>query len=287
MTPPETRSRGVIFAATGPGYVKMARNAAESVRRHCPGLPIHFFTDTDAPARCFDHVTRLEHPWRRSKIDAMIAAPFERTLFLDADVFVVADLSEIFDVLDRFDIALAHDQERNSRHARTIWRKSFSPSFPQFNSGVIAYRRTEPVIGLMRAWRDAVRDNDMPRDQAALRELLWSSDLRIATLPPEYNMMDMSSVLRLSKASLAPRVIHHYALVNSRGRPPANSVEELLGTGFGRGIEFMRQRDHYLSGPSAERRGGFGNTLTKRLLQLRMLADLAARRLLSFMGKLR
>lgn len=279
MTRKQRPARGVIMAATGARYMQMARNAAESVREHSQALPIHLYTDADAEAAgpCFDHVTALADPWRRSKIDAMIDAPFERNLFLDADVFVVADMRDVFETLDRFDIALAHDQERNGRHARSTWRREFPASFPQFNSGVIAYRRSDAVLTLLRDWRDAVRDHDLKRDQGALRELLWRSDLRIATLPPEYNLLDMSSVLRLSGTSLAPRIIHNYAIHDPRRERAVESVESLLGPAASAAIRFMRQRDHFLRGPSTNAKSSSWAGVARRILQCWMLVDLAVR----------
>ena len=132
----------------------------------------------------------LETVWFRSRIDAMARTRFERTLHLDADVLAVADLRDVFEVLDRFDIALAHDQWRNSPAANAQWRRPLPNAFPQFNGGVIAYRRTPEVLAFLAAWADALRASGLKRDQPVLRELLWESDLRIATLPPEYNLLD-------------------------------------------------------------------------------------------------
>jgi len=177
----------------------------------------------------------------------MIASPFERTLYLDADVFVMTDVTELFSLLDRFDIALAHDQERNSAHSAAIWRRPFGACFPQFNSGVIAFRKTAAVTTLLNAWREAVRDNDMKRDQSALRELLWHSDLRIATLPPEYNMMDLSSVLRLDGASIAPRIIHHYQIHRTVKGAVPGTIREMLGPAAAEAIGRMIAADRYIA----------------------------------------
>lgn len=268
---------GAIIVATGARYVKMAENAARCVREHCPGLPVHLYADAEPSTPCFDRVTLLENPWRRSKIDAMIDAPFDRNLFLDADAFVVADISDAFELLDRFDIALAHDQERNSPHGAAAWRRRFPAAFPQFNSGVIAYRRSEPVLRLLRAWRDAVHDEDLPRDQGALRELLWESDLRIATLPPEYNLLDTASILRMSGASLAPRIIHNYAIHRAAAGDPAGDIASLLGPATERAIRLMKRRDRFLSGGEERRAPGLSDALAKRWLQAWMLADIGVR----------
>ena len=114
---------GVLFVATGAGYRRLAARAAASVARVSPGLPIDLATDEPVEPGDFATVTLLDDPWFRSRIDAMAATRFERTLHLDADVLAVADLRDVFEVLDRFDIALAHDQARNSPAANTVWRR--------------------------------------------------------------------------------------------------------------------------------------------------------------------
>ena len=71
----------------------------------------------------------------------------------------------------------------------------------------------------------------MRKDQPSLRELLWESDLRIATLPPEYNLLDLGAIRRWDRFRPAPRLIHHYRFhkhFTGRRREVA-TVEDLLG----------------------------------------------------------
>lgn len=222
---------GVLFVATGAGYRALARRAAESVARVCPGLPIDLHTDEPAEPGVFASVTVIAEPWFRSRIDAMAATRFERTLHLDADVLAVADLRDVFAVLERFDVALAHDQARNSPAAVTPWRLDLPAAFPQLNGGVIAYRRSPAVLAFLTLWADTLRETGMRKDQPSLRELLWLSDLRIATLPPEYNLLDLGAVRRWDRFRPAPRLIHHYRFhkhFTGRRREVA-TVDDLLG----------------------------------------------------------
>jgi hypothetical protein len=225
-------SCGVLFAATGRGYVELAERAARSVRRHCPGLAIDLFTDLEIASPAFDRVVVMEDVWHRSRIDAMMATRFDRTLHLDADLLVIADIRDVFDVLERFDMALAHDQGRNSAWCHKLWRKPLPAAFPQFNGGVIAYRRSEPVLAALANWRDAVRTEKMKYDQAALREILWESELRLATLPEEYNLIYFDTLSRWSTVRAAPRIIHsrffHLHFTGTR-KSPITTLDELLG----------------------------------------------------------
>ncbi len=42
----------------------------------------------------------------------MSASPYEHTLFLDADTYICDNINELFDLLELFDLALAHDTFR-------------------------------------------------------------------------------------------------------------------------------------------------------------------------------
>ncbi len=207
--PARPEGNGVIFTATGDAnYVALARRAAATLRRHNRDLAVDLFTDREQDLPEFDEVHVLSDSWSRSRIDAMRLSRFDRTLMLDCDVVILADISDIFQVLDRFDIALAHDQERNSLNAQNPWRTPLPNAFPQFNGGVIAVRRNGKILEMLGKWAEAVRDHATGRDQQVLREVLWESDLRIATLPPEYNLMDIDLLRHWSPKKTAPRIVH-------------------------------------------------------------------------------
>ena len=200
---------GVVLVATGAEtYIALAERAAASVRRHCPGLAVDLFTDEPRELAVFDRVHVLADPWFRSKIDALLAARFERTLYMDADILALADFRDVFEVLDRFDIALAQDWYRNSALHHTFWRRPLPPAFPQFNGGLIALRRNRATTAFLTEWRAAVLASDTGRDQIALRELLWESELRIATLPEEYNLLWIQGLRHWTTLFAAPRLIH-------------------------------------------------------------------------------
>jgi Nucleotide-diphospho-sugar transferase len=200
---------GVVLVATGAEtYIALAARAAASVKRHCPGLAVDLFTDQARELPVFDRIHRLPDPWFRSKIDGLMASRFQRTLYMDADMLALADFRDVFELLERFDVALAHDWFRNSPLHHTFWRKPLPAAFPQFNGGLIAIRRTPATTAFLEAWKAAVRSTDTGRDQISLRELLWESELRIATLPEEYNLLWISGVKSWTTDFAAPRIIH-------------------------------------------------------------------------------
>lgn len=239
---------GVIFVATGDGYIKLALRAAESLKAVCPDLPIDLFADQDVKNGVFDRVVRLENPWVRSKIDGMLASRFERTLYLDADLFVIADLRDVFEVLDRFDLALTHDPARNSG-GQEVWRKRLPPAYPQFNGGMIAYRNTDDVRSFLHEWKAAVFEYGTGRDQPTLRELLWDSNLRVAVLPEEYNLLHFELLSKWWIRRTAPRILHSPKLHQHirLGSPPIQNIEQLIGPHAAGRLPDLLAADHTLA----------------------------------------
>ncbi|MCS4191520.1 hypothetical protein GGP51_003016 [Salinibacter ruber] len=189
-----------MFSATGDQYVAEAVQSARRLRElHAEEVGIALFTgrtDVEGP---FTHVLSLDPPShdRTDKIGAMLASPFEETIFLDTDTYAVENLSEIFDLLSVFDIAAAHAPGRVKREGETGWHVYYAEdvptSFPAYNTGVVGFKRNRHVKNLFQRWLNRYKEacceaDRQVQDQPAFREVLFhSSDLRIATLPPEYN----------------------------------------------------------------------------------------------------
>jgi len=221
MTEPLS-SNGVLFVATGDRYVRSASRCAYSIKKHSPDLAIHLFTDkTNADhlfaqeENIFSSIAVIENPNRRSKVEYMSQSPFERTLFLDSDTDIVVDIREMFTLLDRFDIALAHAPKRNENKSKVFWKQPLPESFPQFNSGVILYRKNSATQAFFQSWLQAYQQAGFKIDQITLRECLWASDLHIATLPPEYNLRFTKYKYLWSHLEARPKIYHLSKFHNS------------------------------------------------------------------------
>jgi hypothetical protein len=189
---------GVLYVVVGgrERYTEAAVRSAESLRRVMPGVSIAVASDRaiDGP---FDQFIPLsEEDGFRAKIIGAAQTPFERTVILDVDTYVLTDFSDVFKLLDRFDVALAHAPNR-----LTLALDDVPVSFPEFNTGVIVYRRTDPVFALLSDWLreyDALSELDPPsKDQPAFRRAAYrASGLQIAALAPEFNLrFEMAGVI--------------------------------------------------------------------------------------------
>jgi hypothetical protein len=179
--------RGFLYIATGARYVEAAAHSASSLRAAMPECKIALVTDGDAPA-IFDFVFPVSpEDGYRAKILGMINSPFDHTIMLDVDTYVARDLSEVFVLLERFDMALVHAPNRV-----TLPLDDVPASYPEFNTGVIAYRGNAVTDRVLRAWLveyDRLQERKPPsKDQPSFRRVAYHDpDLRMVTLTPEFN----------------------------------------------------------------------------------------------------
>lgn len=202
---------GVLYIATGPGFTKAANASARSVRQYVPGIGIDVFSDHPSllETDLFDRVATIPDPHRRSKVDYLPRSRFGRTLYLDTDTRVVADIRAVFDILDRFDIAFAHAHSRNKASHTEPWRKKLPDAFPQLNGGVILYKASYSVLQFLESWKKAYHLACFQKDQTTLRELVWDSDLRLSILPPEYNIRYEKYVNVWNREEATPKILHY------------------------------------------------------------------------------
>jgi hypothetical protein len=187
-----------VFSGSGDAYVAEAVRSARSSLRH-NHLPHLLFTSGEAEPVEGLSVARFEpsgHPYA-DKIANMRRSPFERTLYLDSDTFVVDALDDVFGVLDRYDIAVAYTAEGRGPHDPAV-----PGAFFELNTGVLAWRANERTAAFMRSWEETylawMRDGDpFPvqgagsrggrADQLAFRRCAWEQDVHLFVLAPEYN----------------------------------------------------------------------------------------------------
>jgi hypothetical protein len=202
---------GVAYVATGPVYVQEAREAAARLKRHNPRVPICLITDQPAEPAFWDELVLIANPafGFRDKI-LMGLCPFERFLFLDTDTTPLADISDLFQLLERFDLA---GHQLFEGHDCPV--PGIPDAFPEFNSGVLGFRRSPALNDFFARWlvnydhfyalnREGNYDYSNASDQKSFRQTVYESDLRVAILGPEYNFVPH----HLNFACAPVRILH-------------------------------------------------------------------------------
>lgn len=182
-------SLGVIYIATGKKYIDEACQSASSLKDKNPNISITIFSSEKVEQPYFEQVVIVKNPQYnyKDKVLHMNQSPYERTLFLDTDTYICSDISELFTLLEKFDIAAAHTRTLNPIEVEGVPK-----SFSGMNTGVILFKKTPQIRILFSNWLMLHEQNMQEKgenapDSSAFREALYKSELRIATLTPEYN----------------------------------------------------------------------------------------------------
>jgi hypothetical protein len=189
---------GVIYSGTGEFYIAEAVRSARSSLRH-NDLPHVLFASVDVPGAEGLTAVRFEpsgNPYV-DKIANMRRSPFERTIYLDSDTFVVDEIAHVLGLLEHYDMAVAF-----APAYRGLDDPAVPKAFYEFNTGVLAWRASDRMESFMRSWQEtylAWLEGDEPfpgagkasrsrrADQPAFRRCAWEHGLKVFVLGPEYN----------------------------------------------------------------------------------------------------
>ncbi len=189
-------SNGAIYIVTqDPRYVAMLRTSAERLKKLMPQLPITVFSEFPVEGPWFEKVVRVESSGDGlyDKTRLMGESPYERTIFVDADIYVAQAFPELFSLLDRFDCAATHEEYADTDWFHRYPRPDIPASFPEFNTGIFLFKRSDRMDSLFAQWRTLYEaylreyPNLPVNDQPFFRAAVYHHDARIATLTREYN----------------------------------------------------------------------------------------------------
>ena len=187
---------GAVYIITqDPRYVGLLLTSAASLKAAMPGLPITAFSQFPVESPFFERVELVE-PSRDGfydKTKLIRDSPYERTLFIDADTYVLEPVPELFALADRFDCAATHEEYLDTDWHHRYSRPDIPPSFPEFNTGVLMLKKSERVSRMLDQWGSLYREyleknpGQPINDQPFFRVAAYYSEARIATLTREYN----------------------------------------------------------------------------------------------------
>ena len=217
---------GILYVATGAEYVDEANESAVSFRQQNPEIPLAIATDQPdlVDKKLFAYVFPLTAPTGNffDKIHGMLLSPFRRTAFIDTDAWAADSITDLFRILDHFELAVAFDPIRSD-----FVQEDIPDTFPTPNTGVIAYQNTPAVQAFLQEWLAAYEAQmALPvkpaHDQPAFRRALYFSKLRFTILPDEWNLRVIFPHLIGGNAKV--KIIHGRHENRERARRLAHTV---------------------------------------------------------------
>lgn len=186
-----SRKEGILYIATNDEYLEDAKKAAKITAKHIE-KPIAVVTHRELENnQIFDEVIIDDSPNDdfSDKPRNIGKTPFEKTIYLDADAYVVDDISEIFELLDNFHLCAAIDPNeldlRLSDHENRV-QEEIPEAFPENNTGVIGFRKSK-CSEFFDKWNESQKT--VKFDQASFRYALYNSDIRFTSLNSNYNCL--------------------------------------------------------------------------------------------------
>jgi hypothetical protein len=141
----------------------------------------------------------------RDKIYNLDKSPYDKTIFIDADTLVLGDITGIFKLLDRVDLAAPHAQSRP-----VVEIKDVPDAFTELSTAVVGYENNSRILDLFNQWKSYHKqqmEHGRPKKsitipyadtleeassfgrkhgQPPFREALYHSDIKYHVLPTEY-----------------------------------------------------------------------------------------------------
>lgn len=189
-------SNGAVYIVTqDPRYLNLLLVSASSLRRAMPDLPITVFSQFPLDSPLFERVIQVQpsSDGFYDKVRCICESPYDRTMVIDADTYVIEGVPELFALLDHFDCAATHEEYVNTDWLNHYPRTDVPSCFPELNTGVLMLKKTESMASVLQDWANLYKDyldEDAGRkinDQPFFRVAVYRGNVRVATLPREYN----------------------------------------------------------------------------------------------------
>lgn len=196
-------TKGYLYVANQQKFVNEAILSVKSLKRF-NSEPICLVCtsnlDSEKIRETFDEViiiNDLQNHTYMAKVVGLQATPYDRTIFLDGDTFITDTISELFDILDLGDFATTLEQSLHTTNTKNL---KYTVVFPEFNSGVIAYRNNAIMHKVFTDWMNFNVENKIGNDMPGLREaiLINFKEVRFSILPSCYNEHGFSTMLILN-----------------------------------------------------------------------------------------
>lgn len=184
---------GILYIASGESYINEMIDSAQSIHDNVGEINIAAVVDRNLRSDLFSDVIRVDETVKHEgiKLEGLRKTPFETTIFLDTDTYVTRDITDLFDLMERFDIGVAHAPRREAESVGEYPESGLPDAIPEFNTGVIVYANNKVVQDFFDHWEQIYGKHTaegITHDQPSFRKAIFENEsIRLTVLPPEYN----------------------------------------------------------------------------------------------------
>ena len=138
--------KGILYKATGDNFVEEATYSAKSAKEAMPELPTAIVTDHDISSDYFDIIIKRDHlnDDNSSGIIEPDDSPFRKTLKLDTDMYVHKPVTELFDLLDQYDLVVSHGSSPTP---------GMGDPYVMFNPAIMVYNEGDEINKILQSWK--------------------------------------------------------------------------------------------------------------------------------------
>ena len=214
-------TKGIFYVATGDKFVREACTSAETVKEHMPDVHITGYFDKAPDVTYFDDIKIIEEPMNSfaDKIPPFLDPPYDYNIFIDTDTICLEDFSDLFSVLDYYDMGVAHCVIKDCAPELDI-----APDwFPEQNTGLVVFKKgaTKKFFTEWDEKHEEYKKIKGPKfqNQPAFRYCLLRTDLKWIVIPREYNLRPVHGWLASGHARV--KILH------GRGYPMRKALKNV------------------------------------------------------------
>lgn len=137
-----------------------------------------------------------------SVIDGLINSSFEQTLYFGENCQVISDIHLLYKVLENFDLIVVQDFNIQSKNNS----RGIPNSFPFFYCDVLGFSKNEQTQQFLKKWKELI-ESGMDKS-SSLRQLCWTSEIRLYILAPEWNIKEEEYLALWSEQEAQPFIIN-------------------------------------------------------------------------------
>ena len=233
---------GFLYIVTGDGYAQECLFSIKSLKKY-NNEKICVFSEEKYrnifKDEC-DYFFIINSKLQRPKVEYISQSPFKNTVYLDSDTFINANITDLFQLLNKYDFggAFCNARKRENYSNLISKYKNIPYSFSELNTGVMIFNNSLQVKNLFKKWKEYYYEYlniTNGWDQPSFRVALWESDVNLCHIPPEYNVRPKSvykkirdNKSKLGQLHMEPRIFHaHYSSEVHQGKFEIKTLSEL------------------------------------------------------------